>query len=230
MRRSGVGRRREPWMRFAETLLIPPIATWFRWHFEGFEHVPPEGAALVAGNHISYFDPLAHGYFLEKAGRRPRYLAKIELFRNRVTGPVLRGARQIPVVRGSGDAAPIDAAVRALKAGEVVVVYPESTVTTNEDFSPMQGKTGIARLTLASSVPVVPLAVWGSAPVWQKNGRRNLKAGRPIWVKAGPPLDFSRYEGEEQDAAVLREITDQVMAELSLLVDDLRARYPKRWA
>lgn len=217
-------------MRFAETLLIPPIATWFRWRFEGFEHVPPEGAALVAGNHISYFDPLAHGYFLEKAGRRPRYMAKIELFRNRFTGPVLRGARQIPVVRGSGDAAPIDAAVRALHAGEVVVVYPESTVTTNEDFSPMQGKTGIARLTLASSVPVIPLAVWGSAPVWQKGGRRNLKAARPIWVKAGPPLDFSRYEGEEQDPRVLREVTDQVMAELSLLVDDLRARYPKRWA
>jgi 1-acyl-sn-glycerol-3-phosphate acyltransferase len=217
-------------MRFAETILIPPIAMWFRWHFEGFEHIPSEGAALVAGNHISYFDPLAHGYFLEKAGRRPRYMAKIELFRNRYTGPVLRGARQIPVVRGSGDAAPIDAAVRALKAGEVVVVYPESTVTTNEDFSPMQGKTGIARLTLASSVPVVPLAVWGSAPVWQKGGRRDLKFGRPIWVKAGPPLDFSRYEGGEEDPKVLREITDQVMAELSLLVDDLRARHPKRWA
>jgi hypothetical protein len=72
--------------------------------------------------------------------------------------------------------------------------------------------------------------VWGSAPVWQKGGRRDLKFGRPIWVKAGPPLDFSRYEGEEEDPKVLREITDQVMAELSLLVDDLRARYPKRWA
>jgi 1-acyl-sn-glycerol-3-phosphate acyltransferase len=223
-------KRREPWMRFAESVLIPPIWTWFRWRFEGFEHIPSEGPVLVAGNHISYFDPLAHGYFLEKAGRRPRYLAKIELFRNRFTGPVLRGARQIPVVRGSGDAAPIDAAARALHAGEVVVVYPESTVTTNADFSPMQGKTGIARLTVATGVPVIPLAVWGSAPVWQKGGRRDLKFGRPIWVKAGPPLDFSAYEDRRDDPIALREITDQVMAEISVLVDDLRARYPKRWA
>ncbi len=223
-------RRAEPWMRFAEMVLIPPVSTWFRWRFEGFEHVPAEGAALVACNHISYFDPLAHGYFLEKAGRRPRYLAKIELFKHPVTGPVLRGARQIPVVRGTGDAGPIEIALKALHDGEVVVVYPESTVTSNEDFSPMRGKTGIARLTLASGVPVIPLAVWGSAPVWQRNGKRNLKFGRPIWVKAGPPLDFSEFEDEQGDPKVVRQVTDQVMAELSVLVEDLRARYPKRWS
>ena len=222
--------RAEPWMRFAELMLIPPVSTWFRWHFEGMEHVPPEGAALVACNHISYFDPLAHGYFLERAGRRPRYLAKIELFKHPVTGPVLRGARQIPVVRGSGAQGPVDTALRELRAGEVVVVYPESTVTTNEDFSPMRGKTGIARLTLASAVPVIPLAVWGSAPVWQKGGGRNLKFGRPIWVKAGAPLDFSEYDDRQDDPEALRTVTDQVMAELTVLVDDLRARYPKRWS
>jgi 1-acyl-sn-glycerol-3-phosphate acyltransferase len=217
-------------MRFAEMVLIPPIFTWFRWRFEGFEHLPAEGAALIAGNHISYFDPLAHGYFLEKAGRRPRFLAKIELFKHPVTGPVLRGARQIPVVRGTGDAGPIENSLQALHAGEVVVVYPESTVTVNEDSSPMRGKTGIARLTLASGVPVIPLAVWGSGPVWQRNGGRSLKFGRPIWVKAGPPLDFSEFEDQQGDPKTVRHVTDQVMAELTVLVDDLRARYPKRWS
>ena len=222
--------RAEPWMRFAEMALIPPIATWFRWHFEGFEHVPAEGGALIACNHISYFDPLAHGYFLERAGRRPRFLAKIELFKHPVTGPVLRGARQIPVIRGSGERAPVETALKAVRAGEMVVVYPESTVTTNEDFSPMRAKTGIARLTLASGVPVIPLAVWGSAPVWQKDGRRDLKFGRPIWVKAGPPLDFTAFEDQQGDPEAVRSVTDQVMAELTVLVDDLRARYPKRWS
>jgi 1-acyl-sn-glycerol-3-phosphate acyltransferase len=217
-------------MRFAEVMLIPPIATWFRWRFEGFEHIPADGAALVACNHISYFDPLAHGYFLERAGRRPRFLAKIELFENRISGPVLRGAKQIPVIRGTGDTGPVEIALKSLRAGEVVVVYPESTVTTNEDSSPMRGKTGIARLTLASGVPVVPVAVWGSAPVWQRGGRRNLKFGRPIWVKAGPPLDFSAYEDRRDDPQAVRTVTDEVMAQLSLLVDDLRARYPKRWS
>jgi 1-acyl-sn-glycerol-3-phosphate acyltransferase len=220
----------EPWMRFAESVLIPPIWLWFDWHFEGLEHVPKEGATLVACNHISYFDPLAHGYFLEKAGRRPRYLAKSELYKNPFLRRLLEGAKQIPVHRGTGDRAPLEASLGALQRGEVVVVYPEATVTTNPDFTPMQGKTGIARMTLGTGVPVLPLAVWGTAPVWQRGGKRNLKYGRPVWVKAGPPLDFSEHEDDREDPEVLRKVTDAVMAELTVLVDDLRARYPKRWA
>jgi hypothetical protein len=77
---------------------------------------------------------------------------------------------------------------------------------------------------------VIPLAVWGSAPVWQRGGRRSLKFGRPIWVKAGPPLDFTEHEDRAEDPEALRLVTDEVMAQLSLLVDDLRARYPKRWS
>ncbi len=221
---------REPWLRLAESVLIPPISVWFRWRFEGFEHLPADGPALIACNHISYFDPLAHGYFLEKAGLRPRFLTKIELYRNPIVGKVLSGAGQIPVRRGSGERAPIEAALDALRKGRVVVVYPEGTVTTNEDFSPMRGKTGIARLTLAARVPVVPVAVWGSQRVWQRGGSRNLRYGRPIWVKAGPPLDFSAYEDSAGDPATLHVVTDAVMAEISLLVEDLRARYPKRWS
>lgn len=223
-------KRYEPWMRFAESVLIPPLWLWFDWRFEGLEHLPREGAALVACNHISYFDPLAHGYFLERAGRRPRYLAKRELYGNPFMRALLQGARQIPVQRGTGDRGPIDAALAALREGEVVVVYPEATVTTNPDHTPMQGKTGIARMTLAAGVPVLPVAVWGTAPVWQRGGARNLKFGRPVWVKAGPPLDFSAYEDRQEDPAALREVTDAVMAELSVMVDDLRSRYPKRWS
>ena len=220
----------EPWYGLVINTVRPAIWTWFRWRFEGFEHIPKDGPALVAANHISYFDPLAHAYFLVKAGRLPRYLAKIELFRNRFTGPVLRNLHHIPVRRGSGDRAPIEFGSKALREGEMVVVYPESTVTTSPDLSPMKGKTGVVRLALATGVPVIPLAVWGTAPVWQRDGKRDLKFGRPIWVKAGPPLDLSRYEDRAEDPEALREATDEVMGQLSLLVDDLRARYPKRWA
>jgi 1-acyl-sn-glycerol-3-phosphate acyltransferase len=216
-------------MGLAKGVLIPPIWLWFEWRFEGLEHIPSEGPVLVACNHISYLDPLAHGYFLVKAGRRPRFLAKVELFRNPISGPVLRGARQIPVRRGSGETAPVEFGAKALRAGELVVVYPESTVTSNPDFSPMRGKTGVARLTLATGVPVIPLAVWGSAPVWRR-GQKSARFGRPIWVKAGPPLDLSEHEDRAVDPATLRAVTDEVMAQLSLLVDDLRERYPKRWA
>jgi len=184
----------------------------------------------VACNHISYFDPLAQGYFMEKAHRRPRYLAKTELYENWLLRGVLEGTKQIPVQRGSGSSAPVDAAKRALAAGDAVMIYPEGTVTRNPDFTPMEGKTGIARLTLATDVPVLPVAVWGSQHVWQKDGKRSLKFGRPVWVKAGPPIDFSQYEDGKDDPEVLRTVTDDVMAELSRLVGDLRARYPKRWS
>lgn len=222
--------RAEPWFRFAEWTLRPPIALWFNWRFEGLEHIPPEGPILVACNHISYLDPLAHGYMLVKAGRRPRFLAKSELYGHPVLRRLLTGTRQIKVERGSGSMAPVEEAKRALREDEAVMVYPEGTITRNPDFSPMEGKTGVARLTLASEVPVLPMAVWGSQQVWQREGARSMRFGRPIWLKAGAPLDFSRYEGQKNDPATLRKITDMVMAELTRLVTDLRARYPKRWA
>jgi 1-acyl-sn-glycerol-3-phosphate acyltransferase len=219
----------EFWFRAAEGTLLPPLKTWFNWRFEGLEHVPREGPALVAANHISYFDPLAHAYFLVKAHRIPRYLAKSELYGHWLLKRVLEGAHQIKVIRGSGDTSPVDNARHALRQGECVVIYPESTVTHNPDFSPMQGKNGIARLALATGVPVVPVAVWGSQHVWQRDGARSLKFGRPIWLNAGAPLDFSQYSDDVNDEETLRTVTGHVMDELAQLVEDLRSRYPKQW-
>jgi 1-acyl-sn-glycerol-3-phosphate acyltransferase len=221
--------RPEPWYRFAEMTLRPPIALWFNWHFEGMGHVPREGPVLVACNHISYFDPLAHALMVIRAGRRPRFLAKKELYSNPLLKLVLEGAGQIPVERGSGSVAPVEEARSALKQGECVMVYPEGTITKNPDHTPMQGRTGVARLTLSSEVPVLPVAVWGSQYVWQREGARSLAFGRPIWLKAGPPIDFSEFDGKENDPAVLRSVTDSVMDELSRLVEDMRSRYPKQW-
>ena len=125
----------EPWYRAAELALVPPMQLWFNWRLEGLEKIPAEGPVIVAGNHLSYVDPLAHGYFVVKAGRRPRFLAKQELFDARFVGTVLRGARQISVERGTGDRSPLEDAGRAVERGEVVVIYPEgTTTTTHEDF------------------------------------------------------------------------------------------------
>ncbi len=219
----------EPWYLLAELALRPPLAFWFNWRFEGLEHIPAEGPLLVACNHISYLDPMAHAYMLVKAGRRPRFLTKKELYGNAFLKRVLEGARQIPVDRGSGSHAPVEAARKALKQDEAVLVYPEGTITRNPDFSPMQGKTGIARLTLATEIPVLPIAVWGSQNVWQRKGVGSLAFGRPIWLKAGPAIDFSQFEDQKDSPQVLRQITTTVMDELTRLVDDLRSRYPKRW-
>jgi 1-acyl-sn-glycerol-3-phosphate acyltransferase len=109
------------------------------------------------------------------------------------------------------------------------VIYPEGTVTTMPDSSPMQARTGAVRLSLATGIPIVPMASWGSQAVWQKSGRGSLKFGRPVWVKAGPPIDLSAHAAERNDREVLRKLTADLMAEIGAIVEDLRARYPKRW-
>ena len=220
----------EPWYRAAELALVPPLQLWFNWRMEGLDRIPPEGAAIIAGNHLSYLDPLAHGLFVVRAGRRPRFLAKQELFHARFVGTVLRGAHQISVERGTGDRSPIDDAARAVEQGEVVVVYPEgTTTTTNEDFSPGRGKTGAVRLSIATGIPILPVATWGGQFVWRKSGRQSLAFGRPIWVAAGEPFEPTERPEGEPDGRTLRASTDDLMAELGRLVEDLRHRYPARW-
>jgi 1-acyl-sn-glycerol-3-phosphate acyltransferase len=164
------------------------------------------------------------------AGRRPRFLAKQELFDNPLLGTVLRGAGQIPVRRGTGDPAALDAAATALGTGEVVLIYPEGTVTKNPDFSPMQVRTGVARLSIETGAPVTPLAIWGAQHVWQKDGRHSLKFGRPIWLKAGASFDPFEQLADRGSRESVRTAADHVLDVLTGLVNDLRARYPKRWA
>jgi 1-acyl-sn-glycerol-3-phosphate acyltransferase len=210
---------------------VPPVKFWFAWRFEGLEHIPARGPAIVCCNHISYLDPLGNAYAVIKAGRRPRFLAKDELFAIPLVGRALRGAGQIPVDRRtSGDPSPLLAAQEALRAGEIVVVYPEGTVTRNPDSSPMAGKTGAVRLSLATGTAIVPMASWGSQAVWQKSGKGSLAYGRPIWVKAGPPIDLSAHAGRGDDREALHELTGLVMGEIGSLVEELRGHYPKRWS
>jgi 1-acyl-sn-glycerol-3-phosphate acyltransferase len=220
----------EPWYHTLKGLIRPPFALWFNWRLEGLERIPPEGPLIVAGNHLSYLDPFAHAYYVMAAGRRPRFLAKRELFDNWLVGAALRGAGQIPVDRGSGDRTPLDAAVRALEGGEVVVVYPEgTTTTTNEDFSPGKGKTGAVRLALQTGVPILPVATWGGQYVWRKAGRQSLAFGRPIWLRAGDPVDLGTRD-EEPSAREVRALTNDLMRRLTELTAALGARYPARWS
>jgi 1-acyl-sn-glycerol-3-phosphate acyltransferase len=199
---------------------------------EGLEHLPRSGPVIVIGNHLSYLDPLAHGYFVVRAGRYPRFLAKAELFRNPLLRTVLHGMRQIPVHRGSGDQAPLEEAARALGRGEVLVIYPEGTSTASgPGFTPGRGKTGAVRLALATGARIVPVATWGGQYVWRRGSFRFPEFGRPIWLRAAEPIDVrARAAGAPDDYETLRRLTDELMAELAELVAGLRESYPRRWA
>jgi 1-acyl-sn-glycerol-3-phosphate acyltransferase len=221
----------EPWYQICKAVALPPVALWFDWRFESLERIPRTGPAIVACNHISYMDPLSNAYAIVKGGRRPRFLAKEDLFHIPLVGRALKGAGQIPVKRGAGDAAaPLRQMMKAVTEGEVVVIYPEGTVTKQPDHLPMEGKTGTVRLSLATGVPITPMTSWGSQAIWQKSGRGSLKYGRPIWLKAGSPLDFSDRVEQANDHDALKEMTAEVMDALTALVEALRARYPKAWS
>lgn len=215
----------EPMYAVARALLLPFLKLFFRWRLLGVQHIPRSGPVIVACNHISYFDPLCHAYMIDRSGRRCRFFAKSELWKNPFLRFVLTHAHQIPVERGSGETGPVEKAIEWLQRGELVVIYPEATITTNPDLTPMTGKTGVGRVALATGAPVVPIAVWGSHWVRPKRRKPVHKLRRLITLKAGEPMRFDDLEGRDE-AEAAREVTDRVVGELDRLVRELHKIYP----
>ena len=216
----------EPMYAFARAMLLPFLKLFFRWRLLGAQNIPTSGPVIVACNHISYFDPLCHAYMIDRSGRKCRFFAKAELWKNPFLRFVLTHAHQIPVERGSGEAGPVEKAIEWLGRGELVVIYPEATITTNPDLTPMQGKTGVGRVALATGAPVVPVAVWGSHWVRPKKRKRVHKFRRLIVLKAGEPMRFDDLAGGDEVEAA-REVTDRVVGELDRLVRELHKIYPE---
>lgn len=216
----------EPTYLLAKAILKPWLAAWFRWTIEGLEHIPRRGPAILAFNHIAYLDPLAAAYVLDRAGRRPRFLAKSELFQDRRIAWVLRGAKQIEVRRGTRDAPmALDNAVAALRAGEIVVIFPEGTITTDPDLNPMEGRSGAARLALATGVPVIPAALWGTQNVWPKGFAKDWRPRQDLLVRIGEPLDLGDLTN---DAQGWRTGTTRIMEAIAVLLAGLRPIVPDR--
>lgn len=226
MRRARVG----PWMGFACLVLKPLLLLVTRRRWSGFEHVPPGGVVLVS-NHISYADPFTFAdWVIFGLGRAPRFLVKSTLMQGKgLVGAVLRGARQIPVHRGTSEAAlALDHAVAAVQAGECVCLYPEGTITRDPDIWPMVARTGAVRLALLSGAPVVPVAQWGAHRLVDsyRTGRIRLLPPAQSQVRAFPPVDLSAYRGRELTADLLRDATATVMAALTAGVAELRGESP----
>lgn len=211
--------------RMAAVILRPIMTVVTRRDWRGTEHLDVDSGMVLAANHLSWFDPLVIAHVLWDNGRPPRFLAKDSLFRVPVVGWVLRHAGQIPVVRGTKDAAvAVEAAVQAATAGECVIVYPEGTITKDPDMWPMAAKTGAARIALTAGVPVIPMAHWGAQEVMGPY-RKEFKIfpRKTMHVLVGPPvnLDDLRTSGEP-NAEALREATDRVMGAITALLRDVR--------
>jgi 1-acyl-sn-glycerol-3-phosphate acyltransferase len=216
----------EPTWWLAKGMLKTPLLAWFRWQIEGLEHIPKKGPALLAFNHIAYLDPLAAAIAVDRARRRPKFLAKSELFQDKRIAWILRGAGQIEVKRGTPEAPmALDRAVDALQRGQIVVVFPEGTITDDPDLNPMEAKTGIVRLALLTDVPVIPAALWGTANVWPKGFAKSFHPRQDICVRIGLPM---KVEGDINDPASWKAAGDQIMREIGILVASLRPTVPDR--
>lgn len=203
---------------FLKTVVLGPILKLlFRPWVEGAEHVPAHGAAILASNHLSFSDSIFLPIVLS---RRITFPAKMEYFtgsgvKGRLTAWFFKGVGQIPIDRSGGRAseAAISSGLKVLRKDELFGIYPEGT--RSPDGRLYKGKTGIARMALEAGCPVIPVAMIGTDKA-QPTGQKLPNIMR-IGVRIGAPLDFSRYEGMENDRFVLRSITDEIMYELMLL-------------
>ena len=227
------GRRLGFWRRFAVAAVKPPLTVVTRRDWQGMDQIPATGSAIVVANHMSHADPFVLAHYVYDAGRWPQFLAKSSLFDIPVLGRLLKAVRQIPVYRGTVDAAKaLDAAIAAIRAGEIVLIYPEGTTTKEPDLWPMRGKTGVARLWLATGAPVIPIAMWGPERIFDpRTHKLRLRPRTPVTVVTGPPIDLSKWDGAPPTAANLHDITDHIMRVLREMVAEIRGgEAPELWS
>jgi 1-acyl-sn-glycerol-3-phosphate acyltransferase len=206
----------------------PFASLMFRLRYRHGDRIPARGPVLLVANHVSILDPLACARLVFDNGRLPHFLAKQSVFKG-LAGPLLRSAGQIPVARFSADAhEALDAAKADLDAGNVVVIYPEGSVTRDPEWWPMQARTGVARLALTTDAVVVPVAQWGPQEVhdYHRNKLR-LRFRAPAEYLVGEPVDLSAPRAEVRaghplSADLLRETTDLIMIRVRDQLAELR--------
>jgi 1-acyl-sn-glycerol-3-phosphate acyltransferase len=180
-----------------------------RFTINGVENVPSAGGAVMAINHTGYMDFTYAGLAGLQAGRLIRFMAKEQVFRHPVSGPLMRGMHHIPVDRDAG-AASYRAAVQALKAGEIVGVFPEATIS--RSFELKEFKTGAVRMAAAAGVPLLPMIIWGSQRVWTKDHPKRLGRTRtPIIVSIGAAIPANRKDAPEVALRALRKAMTELL-------------------
>jgi 1-acyl-sn-glycerol-3-phosphate acyltransferase len=201
-----------PIIGFARTVFA---GLGLKFDITGAERVPSRGGGVVAINHTGYLDFALAGFAFRPKKRLVRFMAKQEVFEHKISGPLMRGMKHIPVDREAG-AGSYQAAVDACHGGELVGVFPEATIS--QSFELKEFKTGAARMAMQAEVPLIPVVVWGSQRVMTKGRKRDLKRGHHIRIVVGEP--FTPEPGSDPT-----QVTKELKARMQVLLDEARATY-----
>ena len=174
----------------------------------GVEHLPRTGGALLACNHVGYVDFIYGGVAPERIGRRVRFMAKRELFDHRVSGPIMRACRHIEVDRADGEASATEA-LRLLRDGELVGIFPEATISRAMEIKEL--KTGAVRIAAAAGVPLIPVVLWGTQRMMTKDHAKDFSRGKAIAIRVGEPLPVTG-DDPVAETAVLRASLQELLA------------------
>lgn len=214
------------WIRLCVVIIYPLTGALFRIRWRHLDRMPATGGVIVVINHISHVDTLLMARLIWQTGRVPRFMIKSTVFDVKVLGSIMSGAKQIPVARGTTEAAKsLEAAVAALDAGEAVIIYPEGTITKDPLQWPMQAKSGLARLIMAAPhIPVVPVGQWGAQ---QRKNNKLVWLTRPVVeASVGDPIDMGEYKDAAKSVDTLRAITERIMQAVRAEVAILRGEAP----
>ena len=169
----------------------------------GGQNIPTKGGAIIASNHVSYLDIPLLGCALD---RRADYLGKSELFRNKLLSFFFRRLGGIPIRRGGVDRSALTEVVTRLKAGRLVVYYPEGKRSRTGELQPL--KPGIGMVAARAGVPIVPAFIEGTVRILPKQSKRFRL--RPVVVKFGPPVDPSAFGDREDGKAFYLKVSHAV--------------------
>ena len=181
-----------------------------KFEVEGEDHIPATGGAVIAVNHTGYMDFTYAGLPPRRVKRYIRFMAKKEVFDNKISGPIMRALKHIPVDRGAG-AESYKSAVQSLRNGELVGVYPEATIS--RSFEIKEFKSGAARMAIEAGVPIIPTVIWGAQRVWTKGYPKRLgRTNTPISIAVGEPIAPVGPPNELTDK--LRSVMQKMLLEL----------------
>jgi 1-acyl-sn-glycerol-3-phosphate acyltransferase len=201
---------------FVYPVVVAAAKTWFRLgdvriEMTGTEHIPREGGALVAVNHLSFVDYVMAGYPGVQRGRLTRFMAKKEVFDHPVGGPVMRSFHHIAIDRASGQGG-MDEACRYLADGELVGIFPEGTISRSFELQPL--KTGAVRIAATAGVPLIPIVLWGTQRFLTKGKPRDFGRHKTVSIEVGEPMHPTPQDNANAQTAELQRRMEEMLDRL----------------